>query len=45
MYTQWPKMCETKTKNKDFYFQFVLSEKPYAEWSETGNFLSLNYEK
>ena len=24
-------MCETKTKNEDFYFQIVSVEKPYAE--------------
>ena len=40
-------MCETKTKNKDFQFtfNFVLVEKPYAEQSEAGKFLNLNYEK
>ena len=39
----YPKICETKTKSYDFYFQFALVEKWYAEWSETGQFL--NYEK
>ena len=38
-------MCETKAKNKDFYFQFLLGEKLYAEQSKAGKFLSLNYEK
>ena len=38
-------MCKTKTKNKDFYFQFVFGEKSYAKQSKAGKFLKLNYEK
>ena len=45
MYTWEPKMCETKTKIKDFYFQFVLVGKWYAEQSEAGKILNSNYEK
>ena len=45
MYTYKSKMCETKTKNKDFYFQFVSVGEWYAEQSEAGKFLNLNYEK
>ena len=33
------------TKSKDFYFQFALVEKWYAEQREAGQFLNLNYEK
>ena len=33
-------MCETKTKNKR-----LLGEKSYAERSEAGKFLNLNFEK
>ena len=31
------------TKSKDVYFQVALVEKWYAEWSEAGKFLNLNY--
>ena len=36
MYTYYPKICEMKTKKWDFYLQFALVEKWYAEQSKAG---------
>ena len=36
---------ETKIKSEDFYFQFALVGKRYAELREARRFLNLNYKK